>query len=296
MKRAIVLGSGSAKGYAHIGVLKTLIEAGFEFDIVCGTSMGALVGAFYAANKLDDLEAKCKEIKIHELPLLLSPALSTSGLFSGKNVLELLNQVVGYSSIEELPRVYAAVCVDLVTSEVRYIREGSVSEAIRASISIPAVFTPVARGEALLVDGGAREPLPVKLAREIGADHVVAVDLFGNQPHTPEEEHESHRLQEKLLPKGIQSGLNYLRDISVRLGFPMPDKRQWTALEVIERTLCIAQAEFTRGQLLEYPADVLIQPKVSHVGMLDFHRAEPIIELGAKCAREALNQGLSASS
>lgn len=282
MKIGLALGGGGAKGFAHIGVLKVLEEAGLRVDMVAGTSVGALVGAVYAAGNLARLEAEARAITLTDVPLLLSPAWSLSGLFSGKNALEMLSELLGCERFEDLPIPFAAVSCDLNSSSRVTFTAGLLREAIRASISIPAVFTPVPRDSTLLVDGALLEPLPVQTTRDLGADLVIAVNLFGSTPPS---------IREEKRRSGILSGLQYLSSLSAKLpwgskeqkGFPTP-----TVIDIIERTLAVSQRELTKFRLAEHPADLLIEPEIADIGTLDFHTGEAGIEIGIRAARAAL--------
>lgn len=295
MKIGIALGGGGARGFAHLGVLKVLREAGIECDIVAGTSIGSLVGAVYAGGDLDGLEQATRAIRLTEIPLLLSPTLSYRGFFSGKNTLALLSEYIKISRIEDFPKPFAAVASDLKNCEVVVFTEGDVCEAVRASIAIPVIFTPVLSGDRVLVDGGTMEPVPVQICRQLGADIVIAVDLFGSYPPRKEFEEECKRNDAKVWPAGISSAMTYLNTIASKLhlgerfemlersGKPSPN-----FLDIVEGTLQVSQAHLTKCRLTEHPPDLLIQPAVCHVGLLDFHRGAPIIEIGVQAAREKL--------
>ncbi len=290
MKVGLALGGGGAKGFAHIGVLKALEEAGIHADVVAGTSVGALVGAVYCAGRLERLEERAAAISLTDIPLLLSPSWSFKGLFSGKNAIELLNDIIEFEQIEDLPKPFAAICSDLNRAEVVTLTTGALKEAIRASISIPAVFTPVTRGELLLVDGGLVDPVPVQAARALGAELVIAVDLFGTQPEC----HSSapkRGFREKLWPAGLSNALNYLRSVAPKAPKnedPVPRERAVSMIDVLELTLAASQRLLTEYRLRENPADIVICPEVHDVGLLDFHRGEPVIELGFAAAKAAV--------
>ncbi len=310
MKLGIALGGGAAKGFAHIGILKTFQNAGIEFDIVTGTSIGALVGAVYAAGNLSELEAQAIDVSIVDIPMLLSPALSKSGFLSGKNVLELLSVIIGVKNIEDLPKKFAAVSVDLISGKLQVHTSGDLEQAVRASIAIPVVFTPVETQEMILVDGGLLEPVPVEQCRALGADFVIAVDLFGVEGSSGERDNKDSNLEEsvrtsskllkkKLFPKELQSALDYFRSASEKL--PIPEflpvgkrnskpRHSLNLIEIMESTLAISQRSLTAARLAEHPADILIQPPVAEIGSLDFHRAKPVIELGEIAAKSALEK------
>jgi len=287
MKIGLALGGGGAKGFAHLGVIKTLEDAGLKADVVAGTSVGALVGAVYAAGNLALLEQEALAITITDIPRLLSPAWSLSGFFSGKNVLEVLSEIIDVENIEELKIPFAAASADLFTAERVIHTSGALHQAIRSSISIPGIFTPAFCGDRLLIDGGTLEPLPVEPARRLGADFVIAVDLFGKQCEAPAEEN----APEAKVASSLQTALSYLRQAAAKLpwssstvnGKPLP-----TIVEVIERTLAVSQRELTCLRLKEHPAEILIQPDTRGVGLLDFHRGAAVMEQGVRAAKEAL--------
>ena len=283
MKTGIALGGGGAKGFAHIGALRELSKAGIQFGAVAGTSIGALVGAVYASGNLHHLERESIDLKLTDIPSLLSPAWSLSGLFSGKNALELLYELHETATIEELKFPFAAVCVDLNAFQSVIFKSGDLRHAIRSSIAIPAIFTPVAFEKMLLVDGGLIEPLPIQTTRELGAEFVVAVDLFGNHEHPPVTEGEAAQ-NSRLL-----NALHYLGTLSSKL--PWGERtatRLPSMIHVLERTLALSQRQLADYRLREWPADILIRPNVSDIGLLDFHRAEIAIERGAQAVRDML--------
>lgn len=253
MKLGIALGGGGAKGFAHIGVLKTLTKAGYDFDVVTGTSIGALVGAAYASSNLDKLEEITIKFNNLDIPFLLSPTISKKGLFSGKNIEELLKKAVNKYRIEELPKSFAAVCVDLNKPEIVTVKRGDVVKAVRASIAIPGIFTPVISGDQLLVDGGVLEPVPVEAAKMLGADFIVAVDL---------------------LSKSNTSGKNTEPNL----------------VNIIQKTSITTQQSLTRFRMTIFPPDIVIEPEVANVGILDFKNGSKIIKEGEKAAKKALPQ------
>lgn len=290
----LALGGGGAKGFSHIGVLKTFQDAGIEFDVVAGTSVGALVGAIYLEGQIEKLEQEASRIKITDIPFLLSPAWSIQGIFSGKNALERLSDYVRVQRIEELSKPYAAVSVDLRSGSTVIFTEGDIRVAIRASISVPMVFTPVVMADAVLVDGGTLEPVPVCVARSLGADIVVAVDLFGNSEVRTQTE-KSIFDEPEVWPKSVATALHYFKSVSEKVPLPAWFEEKYgkrgfisNVVEVIERTLAVSQKELTMLRLAAHPADLLIQPAVSGIGLLDFHRGQTGIELGKEAALTAL--------
>lgn len=296
MKIGLALGGGGAKGFAHIGVLKALEEAGIRADVIAGTSVGALVGAIHASGNLPQLEERACQISLTDIPMLLSPAWSLKGLFSGKNALELLSELVGVPNIEDLPVPFAAVSSDLNGARPVVLDRGDLRQAIRASISLPAVFTPVRLQDTLLVDGGVLEPVPVQCARErLGATFVIAVDLFGNDGASTALERK--RLLDDLFPAGLMSALSYLKTLSAKLPWGNllagERERQPHIIDIIDLTLRVSQRHLTELRLKEHPADLVIQPAVTDVSLLDFHRGKPIIDRGVEATRAVLPELLA---
>ncbi|MEQ9617998.1 MAG: patatin-like phospholipase family protein [Deltaproteobacteria bacterium] len=283
-KIGIALGGGGAKGFAHIGVLSALTSAGINFDLVAGTSIGALVGAAYASGSLDSLEKISKKLGVTDIPFLLGPTWPSKGLFSGNYIERLLNEVIRVENIEELGKPFAAVCVDLNRAEIVTFTEGSLVRAVRASMSIPGLFTPVILGDKLLVDGGVLEPVPVKALHELGAELVVAVDLLSN-------------LSSSGVPGGKAgaSFADYIRSVAEK--FYMEDmfsahggesKTGLSLIEIVQKSSVAAQRRLTEYNFRENPPDLIIDPPLSHVKVFDFHRGESIMKTGRETAEKAV--------
>ncbi len=187
-KLGLALGSGSARGWAHIGVIRELEKAGYVPDIVAGCSIGAFIGAAYADGDLDQLEHWVKGLAWKEVLGLLDVSFS-GGLFKGEKLVAFFRRHFVDKAFSELPRPFSCVATDLATGREIWLREGSVASAVRASIALPGLFTPVVRDGRLLVDGGLVNPVPVSLCRAMGADIVIAVELgsdrVGSMRHKP---------------------------------------------------------------------------------------------------------------
>ncbi|MDD2943531.1 MAG: patatin-like phospholipase family protein [bacterium] len=282
MRIAVALGGGGAKGFAHVGILEALKNEGIKIDIITGTSMGALVGAAYAAGKLERFRLEAEKIRLQDIPRLLSPSWSWSGMFSGQNVIELLSSFIGVEKIEDLPITYAAIATNLTTGNAEALVKGSLTQAIRASISVPALFTPVMIEGRAYIDGGASEPLPISAARALGADVVVGIDLFGNALPCPP----GNNPPGSSRPSPVQSALSYLESLPEkfrpRLGNKDTTSRSSSGhvFEILEKTLVINQKHLTRLRLKEDPADILISPAVANVSILDFHRFRDVVRAG----------------
>lgn len=173
----LALGSGSARGWAHIGVIKALTEAGIHVDYVAGTSVGAVVGAVYASGRIDSFKDVVLQLDWKKIAFFLDVVFPKSGLIDGNRIAEFIRSHVGEKNIEDLSLPFCAVSTDLATGNEVIIKDGDIIEAVRASISVPGVFTPVRKKGSILVDGGLVNPVPVSVVREMGADLVIAVDL-----------------------------------------------------------------------------------------------------------------------
>jgi NTE family protein len=266
MKLGIALGAGGAKGFAHIGILKTLYKAGIDFDIVTGTSIGALIGAVYAGGDLKGFEEAIKRIKSRDIFFLLSPTWPKYGFFSGKRLLKKLKEFIHVENIEELNKRFGAVCVDLNSSETVTITTGNIFQAIRASISIPVIFTPITVDGRVLVDGGVLDPVPVKAAYLMGSDFTVAVDLIGQRKETDSKHNKEDSFKEH------SSSSVYIPHI----------------LNMVYRISITIQRYIIKNTLNENYPDVLIRPDLSSIKFFDFHRAEQAIKIGEEAARKAL--------
>ena len=283
MKVGIALGGGGAKGFAHIGVLKALGQAGIEFDIVAGTSIGALVGAVYASGKLSELERISRRYGVKDLPFLLGPTWPRKGLFSGNYIERLLNDIVHVKNIEDLGKPFAALAVDLNKAEVVTFTRGNLYRAVHASMSIPGLFKPVIDGDKILVDGGVLEPVPVSTLRRLGADVVVAVDLLSNlSPISRAAKNKSmfvdyiRSVAEKFYMEDLIDAKGREGDIGVSL------------LDVIQRSSIVAQKRLTEYSFRDNPPDLVIAPPLSDIRVLDFHRGESIIETGRQAAEKVI--------
>lgn len=296
----LALGSGSARGWAHIGVLRALTEAGVRVDCVAGTSIGAAVGAVFASGDLDALEDVARGLDWRQVASFYDAVLPKSGLIDGTKLSNFVRRHVKEARIEQLRIPYCAVATDLDTGEEVAIREGDIIEAVRASFSIPGILTPVRWNERILVDGGLVNPVPVNVLREMGADFVIAVDLshrvvggrFSREvPAPPREEEQDTRVTE--LKNRIAQALS-ARMARVRV--PALDQiRRWRSrqplpsiFDVMTTSISIMETLITTARLRADPPDLLIQPKVGHLRSLEFHRAGEAIAEGYREAAHRL--------
>ncbi len=295
-KIGLALGSGSARGWAHIGVIRALAKAGISVDCVAGASIGALVGATYAAGKIDTLENIILQLDWKRVAFLFDVVFPKSGLIDGKKVSDFVRSHVQEKLIEELPLPFCAVCTDLGTGCEVMLRDGDLIEAIRASISVPGIFTPVRRNGTILVDGGLVNPVPVSVARQMGADFVIAVDLSRNKvkkkrkrkSHAPSSEEGTRRRIAK--ESTILKALN--KAVAVADAHTLSRLRQWVnsdplpnIFEVLEASINIMEVQITAARLKTEPPDLLIQPNLGHIRFPEFHRAREAIDEGYQEAK-----------
>jgi NTE family protein len=276
----LALGGGSARGWAHIGVIRALERAGVRPDLVCGTSIGALVGSAYAAGTLDAFEEWVRNMHRADVISLMDLGLS-GGLLKGARVLERIGGILEDRPIEQLGMPFGAVATALRTGAEVWLREGSTLAAVRASIALPGLFTPVLRDGVVLVDGGLVNPVPITLARAMGADVVIAVDLSSDIL--------GRHLVVKAAPEApagqVAEWLHKLQGL-----WPADTATETPSmLDVVASSLNVMQVRITRSRMAGDPADVVVSPRLASLGLLDFHRAEEAIKEGARAMSAALD-------
>lgn len=285
----LALGGGVARGWAHIGVLRTLAQAGLEPDVICGTSIGALIGGLHLAGKLDVIERWARSLTQRKLIGFLDFTFGGAGLFGGEKLEKLLEEQVGGVCIEMLPKPFVAVATELETGREAWLRDGALIQAMRASYALPGVFAPVKLDGRWLVDGALTNPCPTSVARSFGGKLVIGVslhtDIMGSPDDAPSSKAPSLATAARQ-PDGIAKWLRPDRVILQRLFADRPDGPAISTVMIGALNILIDR--LTRARLAGDPADVMIVPHVAHIGLIDFHRAEETIELGAKATREAL--------
>jgi NTE family protein len=283
----LALGGGGARGWSHIGVILALREAGIDPAIVAGTSIGSLVGAAYVAGRLDDLKDWVESLTWQNVVGLLDVTVN-GGLIKGDKLLKFFGGHFKDIAIENLPKPFGAVATDLGLGREVWLRTGSVIEAVRASIALPGLFTPVEREGALLVDGGLVNPVPVSLCRAMGADIVIAVDLNSDlvgrrlRKRAPERTDAKTRSGSDTMLGRLQAGIGAWRS-GLWPGSGLP-----SVIDVITSSINIMQVHITRSRLAGEPADLMITPRLAQLALMDFHRAAPAIEEGREAAKAAL--------
>jgi len=279
-KISLVLGSGGARGYAHIGVIEALEERGYEIVSVSGCSMGALVGGLYACGKLDEYKEWVLGLQPLDVAGLLDLAWDRRGLMSGTKVFERLDELVGTTTIESLPIAYTAVASDLNRGKEVWFRDGDLLTAIRASIAIPSVFTPVELDGMLLVDGGVLNPLPVAPTMSDRSDLTVAVNLYG--PDAPQEETAVAERYDSLVERLASKAKSAIKDRLKR-------QEQVHIFSILDQSFDTMQRSLTQYRLGGYPPDVTIELPKNICSTFDFHKAKMLIDAGRKAAEAVLD-------
>lgn len=282
----LALGSGSARGWAHIGVLRALAAMGIEPDIVCGASTGALVGAAYVLGKLDLLESWVRSMNTRNVVKYFDIRLVVGGGFvEGKWLMDFLRERFGDMLIEDLPQPFGAVATDLKTGREVWMRSGSVWDAVRASIALQAFITPVRMGDQWLVDGGLVNPVPVSFCRAMGADTIIAVNLNGDivGRHFNDEKRSSAPDTGQSTEARLLNKLTIRLKEKVKTGTP-------GLFDVLAGAINIMQDRITVGRLADHPPDVMITPRLAHIGLLEFDRAAEAIAEGREAVRRVAGE------
>lgn len=290
---ALALGGGAARGFAHIGVLRTLAAHGIVPDVIVGTSIGAVVGGCYAAGQLDTFEAWARSLTPRGVLGYLDISLSGSGFINGTRLAKRLEEALGKRLIDDLPIKFIAIATEVGTGHEIWLTRGRLVEALRASYALPGIFAPVRIGGRWLVDGALVNPVPVSAARALGARLVIAVnlntDLFGrgttiaSHGSDPDEDRLHDESGERRNGNRTMFGAERLvkRQMVGAAGRP-------GISTVMVEAFNIMQGRITRSRLAGDPPDVTINPRLSAVGWFDFHRANDAIELGNQATERAL--------
>jgi NTE family protein len=292
----LALGSGSARGWSHIGIIDSLVEAGIEPDIVCGTSIGALVGAAHVAGRLTELRQWTEAATWREVVGLMDIRLSSGGLIDGKQVLAFLGELGIAEPIESYAKKYAAVATDLATGREIWLQSGPIHDAVRASIALPGIFSPMRIDGKWLVDGGLSNPVPVSVCRALGADVIIAVNLngdlvgrrFESEPKPPAAG--PSRVPNEFLSRILNQLPAVLHEHVAPLAAPPSPQESATPgyFDVIASSINIMQDHITRTRLAGEPPHVMLIPRLHDIGLMEFNRAKEAIAEGRACVEQAL--------
>lgn len=290
VKIGLALGSGAAKGWAHIGVINALERAGIRIDVVAGCSVGALVGAAYATQRLTLMERWVRSFSYWQVIRLMDFSWQRGGLLRGERVFSHVRELIGKNNIEQCGLPFGAVATNLSTGRELWLTEGDLHQAVRASCSMPGLLAPVSWNGYWLVDGAVVNPVPISLTRALGADIVIAVDL----------QHDAHLMQQDLLSVTPESGDEH----------PQPQPDSWSgrlrqrisnlklrkvnhtpgAMEIMSTSIQVLENRLKRNRMAGDPPDVLLQPFCPQISTLDFHRAEEAIEAGRLSVEKKMDE------
>ncbi len=287
----LALGGGAARGWAHIGILRVLEEAGLAPQVVTGTSIGAVVGGCWAAGKLDDLESFARGMTKRLVFTLMDFSLAGRGLITGDRLGRRLEEGLEGLRVEGLAHRFAAVATEIGTGHEIWVTEGDLAKSMRASYAIPGIFEPVKIGDRWLVDGVLVNPIPVTTARALGADFVVAVNLHSDvfsrativHSHGAEREIEPGECEPATTPRRMLFGAGMFK----RSQGPREEGAPGIA-SVMMDAFNITQDRIARSRLAGDPPDVMIGPKLGHVGLMEFHKAEEAIAVGREAGKRLL--------
>lgn len=300
---ALVLGSGAARGWAHIGVIRELAEMGVKPDLVVGASVGAVVAGAYASGNLDAFEEWISGLGRVDIIRLLDARMTGGGFLQGNSLMGAIEKRIGNPNIEDLEIPFACVAAELGTGREIWLREGSLLDACRASIALPGLFAPSRHNpDRLMVDGGVVNPVPVSLARAMGGDVVIAVNLNGDLIgrhffiHGLEDEVSDEDSERELAEMEDKDSLIARWAAKMKAGFGVRLDSYISSLrrkespdpglfDVIAASVAIMQDRITRSRMAGEPPDIMITPRLSHIGLMDFDRADESIPEGRKATR-----------
>ncbi|MGB5487830.1 MAG: patatin-like phospholipase family protein [Lysobacterales bacterium] len=288
-KIGLALGSGASRGWSHIGIIKALLREGIEPDIVCGTSVGAMIGASYLTGNLAKLEDWVLGSTRTDVLKFFNVKLTQSGFVDSDRMKRFLYRFVGGENllIEQLPKRFAAISTDLQTGREVWFQEGGLAEAVRASMALPGLFPAVRHEHRWLVDGGLVNPVPVTTCRALGADIVIAVNLNSDVlgRHNQKKPDPDTLKKKGVLHNLKQTTLEYSSSM-----FPNPGKQEDAPglFASITHSINIVQDRITRSRLAGDPAEVVISPRLAHIGLLEFQRAAEAIAEGENCVISAM--------
>ncbi|MCD6130211.1 MAG: patatin-like phospholipase family protein [Deltaproteobacteria bacterium] len=275
----LTLGNGSARGLAHIGVLKALEEKNIKIDFIAGSSIGALIGAAYASGmSVERMEELALEIDLKKIAQLFISKPAFTGLINGKSIKNYILSHIGNPDFSQLKIPFVAAATDIDTGETVVLNKGSVVDAVRASISIPGIFAPVKMNNRLLIDGGVTLPLPIRLVKEMGGEKIIAVNVIPQ-------------------PGKRKTSLNNSSSNNDFLGIKMVLKKgtnklvsSWNLIGILMQSILILENTLIRTEIASQRPDVLIEPDVSSIKIFDFYRGKEVVDSGYKAAIKILNR------
>ena len=292
LKIGLALGSGSSRGWSHIGIINELSKLGITPNIVCGTSVGAMVGAAYVMGNVEKLETWACSLTKFDVARFLDINTSMTGFVNTERFHDYLNENIAGDEdvIEDLSKVYAAVSTDLETGREVWLRKGCLIQAVWASMSMPGLFPAIRHGNRWLVDGGLVNPVPVSVCRALGADIVIAVNLNGDIVGKRFNKSVSKPETENNGKEGLGGKISELVREYTNLPFfePGDDEQPPGLLDAIAASVNITQDRITRSRMAGDPPDIVFSPKLSDIGLLELYRAEEAITEGKKCVQRKM--------
>ena len=283
---SLVLGSGGARGYAHIGVIEILEKNGYEIKSISGSSIGALIGGLYAAGKLEEYKQWILNLDTFEVLKLIEFSFNSGGVIDAEKVYAKIGKIIGDVKIEDLPIHYTAVASDVENRKKVWFQKGKLIDAIRASIAIPTIFTPVVKNNMLLVDGGVLSPLPLEPVASDTTDITIAVNLNANIHNRYKVKiSKEHKKQQNELYREV---LKYYNEASKIIGIDTPKKKEVDIFTVLSQTLDATQGIITKHDILQYQPDIVIDIPRDSCESYDFDKAYRMIEIGKMAAKKSL--------
>ena len=292
-KIGLALGSGSARGMSHIGVIRALQEMNIHPDVIAGCSVGSLVGASYATSNLDQLEDWAMSMTESKIRKFLSLNFNDSGFVNANKLQTLFEQTIGLESLmfKDMDRTFGAVATNLSTGKEVWLTKGSVHDALWSSMAFPGLFPSVLHDNKWLVDGGLVNPVPVSLCRALGADVVIAVNLNAdiiNRYETIDQDQDSDQSQSQISDKNYEENSFWEKTKSSfqsLIGSDDGKARRPKGVDVISNSIHIMSSHLTRSRLAGEPPDVLLQPRLNNIGLLEIHKAKDTIAEGYSCVK-----------
>ncbi|WP_220718028.1 patatin-like phospholipase RssA [Agarivorans litoreus] len=287
LKIGLALGSGAARGWSHLGVIMALQDMGIRPHIVSGCSIGALVGAAYACQRIDKLNQWALSLSSWQVFNLMDFSLYRGGLLTGEKVFNAAEKYIGSDRIEQLAIPFGAVATELETGKEVWLQKGSVRDAVRASCAMPGLMAPYRLKDQWLVDGAVVNPVPVSLCRAMGADVVIAVNLNNDKSRIALTDNslnmDEHNVNVNEQPfwRLLGGGKDFLNSMLSNLKQPN-NNRSPGMIGVMSTSISIMQERLTRTRMAGDPPDILLSPKLGDIGIMDFHRAKEAIAEGKR--------------
>ncbi len=310
MKTGLALGSGSARGLAHFGVIKALKQHDIQIDCIAGSSIGAVVGAALASNNHASLEKAYRRLDKRSVLSLMDLVIPRSGFIEGERAMRFVSEHYDHDNIEDLKIPFVAIATDILTGSEITLNQGSLSQAIRASCAVPGLLTPVKWDNWILADGGMVNPVPVSSVRELGADKIIAVNLSHNlvvgrtqnssvkRKQAMEPVNSKDTTDINLEKRSTPDWLSRLKQPFNKLDYPaLNGFKNWLKEEplpgifdVLMASVDIMETQITQARLASDKPDLIIQPDLGYIRSLDFHKANEIINEGYRAAIKALDE------